>query len=363
MLSNKNLDSGLRRNDEGEGNPSLPTSNPEAPKILVTGGAGFIGSNFVRYFLDKNPGVTVVNLDLLTYAGNLENLADIANHPRHRFVRGDINDATLVDTLAAEVSGIIHFAAESHVDRAILAPDIFVRTNVLGTHTLLAAARKHRHARFVHVSTDEVYGSRLEGYFDETSPLSPSSPYSASKAGSDHLALSYFKTYGLPVIVSRCSNNYGPYQFPEKLIPLMITHALNDRPLPVYGDGLYARDWLHVLDHCEAIDRIWHLGQPGEIYNIGGQGDRTNLDLVRLILKRLGKPESLIAYVKDRPGHDRRYAINPDKIKRELGWQASHPFEKAIDETIQWYIDHPDWWGRIQSGEYLQMYEKIYGRA
>jgi dTDP-glucose 4,6-dehydratase len=330
-------------------------------KVLVTGGAGFIGSNFVRHFLGKNPDISVITLDLLTYAGNLENLADLAAHPRHQFVRGDINDSALVDRLASEVESVVHFAAESHVDRAILAPDVFIQTNVVGTHTLLAAARKHRHTRFVHISTDEVYGSRLDGYFDETSPLSPSSPYSASKAGSDHLALSYFKTYGLPVIVTRCSNNYGPYQFPEKLIPLMITLALNDRPLPVYGDGRYMRDWLYVLDHCEAIDTVFHRGQPGEIYNIGGQGDRTNIDLVRLILKRLGKPESLITYVRDRPGHDRRYAINPDKIRAALGWQASYPFEEAIDQTIQWYLDHPAWWGRIQSGEYLKMYEKIYG--
>ncbi len=332
-------------------------------KVLVTGGAGFIGANFVRFFLEKNPDLAVINFDNLTYAGNLDNLADLVHHPRHQFVRGDITDAQAVETWAGAASATVHFAAESHVDRSILAPELFVRTNVDGTAVLLAAARRHGHRRFVQISTDEVYGSRLAGYFDETAPLAPSSPYSASKAGADLLALSYHKTYGLPVVISRCSNNYGPYQFPEKMIPLVITHALADTPLPIYGDGLHMRDWLHVLDHCDAIHHLFHGGAPGEIYNIGGQGDATNLDVVRRILRILGKPESLITHVKDRPGHDRRYAINPDKIKRDLGWTPSHNFQTGLEETVRWYCDHPDWWTRVKTGAYLQMYEKIYGVA
>lgn len=332
-------------------------------KVLVTGGAGFIGANFVRFFLEKNPDHAVINFDALTYAGNLDNLADLAQHPRHQFVRGDIADAQAVDVLAQETEATLHFAAESHVDRSILEPGAFVRTNVVGTAVLLAAARRHGHRRFVHISTDEVYGSRLSGHFDEAAPLSPSSPYSASKAGSDLLALSYHKTYGLPVIVSRCTNNYGPYQFPEKMIPLIITHALADQPLPIYGDGLYVRDWLHVLDHCDAIHRIFHDGRPGEVYNIGAQGDMTNLEVVRRILKILGKPESLMTYVKDRPGHDRRYAVNPDKIKRDLGWTPIHDFQAGLEETVRWYCEHAAWWTRVKTGAYLQMYEKIYGAA
>jgi dTDP-glucose 4,6-dehydratase len=330
-------------------------------KILVTGGAGFIGSNFVRYLLENDSICSIVPLDKLTYAGNLDNLADLEGNPRHQFVRGDIADPELIDRLARETEAVIHFAAETHVDRSIVNADEFIRTNFYGTYVLLEAARKHHHRRFIHISTDEVYGSRAEGYFAETDPLSPSSPYSASKASSDLLVLSYYKTYGLPVVVTRCSNNYGPYQFPEKLIPLMITHALEDKPLPVYGDGLYVRDWLYVLDHCEAIHRVFRDGKLGEIYNIGGQGDKTNLEMVHLLLEVLNKPKSLIRFVKDRPGHDRRYAVNPDKIKRELGWKPIYPFATALEKTVAWYQRETAWRQRAVSGEYLRMYEKIYG--
>ena len=332
-------------------------------KILVTGGAGFIGSNFVRYLLSHYPAYSLINLDKLTYAGNLDNLADISDYSQHQFVRGDIADAALVNRLASETEAIIHFAAETHVDRSILNAEDFIKTNVYGTYVLLEAARKYQHRRFVHISTDEVYGSRLEGFFNENDRLSPSSPYSASKASSDLLVASYHKTYGLPTIITRCSNNYGPYQFPEKLIPLMITNALEDKPLPVYGDGLYMRDWLYVLDHCGAIDRVLHQGLPGEIYNIGGQGDKSNLEVIRFILNVLGKPKSLMHSVKDRPGHDRRYAIDPEKIKHELGWEPTYSFETALEKTIAWYRDNPAWWGRVKSGEYQTMYEKIYGVA
>ena len=321
--------------------------------ILITGGAGFIGSNFVRYYLSAYPADTLLNLDKLTYAGNRENLADLESNPRYRFIQGDIADSETVDALAREAEVTVHFAAETHVDRSIADADAFIRTNVYGTFILLEAARKYRHRRFIHVSTDEVYGSRPSGYFDEASPLAPSSPYSASKAGSDLLALSYYKTHALPVIVSRCSNNYGPYQFPEKLIPLMITNALEDRPLPIYGDGLYMRDWLHVLDHCEAIAQILHRGRPGEIYNIGGQADQTNLDVVRAILKLLDKPESLMTTVPDRPGHDRRYAINPQKIGQALGWEPSHSFQDGLAQTVRWYCNQMAWWKRIKSGAYF----------
>jgi dTDP-glucose 4,6-dehydratase len=332
-------------------------------KILVTGGAGFIGSNFVHYFLKNYPSYSVLNLDKLTYAGNLDNLIGLENNSRHQFIRGDITDPVLVNRLVRDVEAVIHFAAETHVDRSIINADDFIRTNVHGTYVLLEASRKHRHQRFIHISTDEVYGSRLEGFFKEGDPLSPSSPYSASKAGSDLLVSSYFKTHGLPAIITRCSNNYGPYQFPEKLIPLMITNALENKPLPIYGDGLYVRDWLYVMDHCEAIDRVFHNGKPGEIYNIGGQGSKNNLDVVHLILEILNKPKSLVQYVKDRPGHDRRYAIDPRKIKDELGWKPAYSFESALEKTVIWYREKMNWWKRIKSGEYLKMYEKIYGVA
>ncbi len=327
--------------------------------VLVTGGAGFIGSNFVRHFLQTHPNDRVINLDLLTYAGNLDNLSDLSAHPRYQFVRGDITDASQVDPLAALASVTIHFAAESHVDRSITDAWPFVRTNVCGTDVLLAAARRHGHERFIHISTDEVYGSREAGYFDEASPLSPTSPYAASKAASDLLALSYYKTHGLPVVVTRCTNNYGPYQFPEKMIPLMILSAIDSQPLPVYGDGLYIRDWLFVHDHCTAIDRVLSAGRPGEIYNIGGQGNVTNLEVVRLILKWLDRPESLIRHVKDRPGHDRRYAVNPDKIGHELGWRPTVDFEAGLRTTLDWYRDNSGWWKNVASGEYRNRYEQV----
>ncbi len=329
--------------------------------ILVTGGAGFIGSNFVRHFLEKHPSDSIVNLDKLTYAGNLDNLTDLEGNSRHRFVPGDITDPVLLDQLAAETDAIIHFAAETHVDRSIVAPEAFIKTNIQGTFVLLEASRKHKHKRFLHISTDEVYGSRLEGDFTEKDVLTPSSPYSASKASSDLLVSSYHKTYGLPAMITRCSNNYGPYQFPEKLIPLMISNALEDKSLPVYGDGLYIRDWLYVLDHCEAIDQVFHRGEIGEIYNIGSESGKTNLEIVQFILNTLGKPMSLIEHVKDRPAHDRRYAVSPQKIQSVLGWQPTYSIESALEKTIRWYCDHLDWWGRIKSGEYRDMYEKIYG--
>lgn len=332
-------------------------------KIFVTGGAGFIGSNFVRYLLESYPSYSVINLDKLTYAGNLENLASLEKNSRYHFVRGDITDTAVVDHIAGQADAIIHFAAETHVDRSIVNADEFIRTNVYGTYVLLEASRKYHHHRFIHISTDEVYGSRLEGFFKETDLLSPSSPYSASKAGSDLLVSSYHKTYGLPSVITRCSNNFGPFQFPEKLIPLMITNALEDKPLPIYGDGLYVRDWLYVLDHCKAIDHIFHQGKPGEVYNIGGQGDKNNLEVVHLILEILNKPKSLIQYVKDRPGHDRRYAIDPEKIQKELNWKPSYSFEESLEKTVNWYQKQTEWWKRIKSGEYLQMYEKIYGAS
>ena len=326
--------------------------------ILVTGGAGFIGSNFIRYLLQQHPTYRVVNFDLLTYAGNLENLAGVDINPRYVFVKADICEKESVDTVFREhaIDAVVHFAAESHVDRSILGPSVFVQTNVLGTSILLEAARQSGVGRFVHVSTDEVYGSLgVAGKFIETTPLHPNSPYSASKASSDLLALAYFHTFHTPVIVTRCSNNYGPYQFPEKLIPLMIANALNDKPLPVYGDGLNVRDWLYVEDHCFALDTVLHKGKEGEVYNIGGNNEKKNIEIVKLILQELEKPESLITFVQDRLGHDRRYAIDASKIKNELGWEPTHTFEKGIRETIHWYLSHKEWWQRILSGEYQQV--------
>lgn len=329
-------------------------------KVLITGGAGFIGSHFVRYFLEHHPADSIINLDKLTYAGNLDNLAGLESNPRHKFIRGDITDPVLVDRLAGEVEAIIHFAAETHVDRSILHPGDFIRTNVYGTYTLLEAARKHRHSRFLHFSTDEVYGSCLEGSLKEDAPLSPSSPYSASKAGADLLVSSYHKTYGFPAIIARCSNVYGSYQFPEKFIPLMITRALEEKPLPIYGDGLHVRCWLYVQALCDAIGRMLDRGIPGEIYNIGGQ-EKKNLDVAHSILDLLGKSKALIEHVKDRPGHDRRYAVDSHKIQSELGWMPAHSFDANLQQTVKWYQAEPAWWKRIKSGEYLQMYEKIYG--
>lgn len=347
-------------------------------KLLVTGGAGFIGSNFIQYILDNQKDVVLlVNLDLLTYAGNLENLKAVEKDPRCRFVRGDVRDRALVEGLFAEYDfdTVVHFAAESHVDRSIVEPEVFLTTNIVGTQTLLDAAKRHWNlepdnkrsrdykegVRFLQVSTDEVYGALGgSGKFTETTPLAPNSPYSASKAGADLVVRAYHRTYGLPVNITRCSNNYGPYQFLEKLIPLMIHNALEDRPLPVYGDGLQVRDWLHVRDHCAAIAAVLARGREGEVYNIGGNNEKTNLELVRLILRELGKPESLISHVPDRPGHDRRYAIDNAKITQELGWRPAYTFETGIRETIRWYLEHRDWAGRIASGEYQKYYAAMY---
>jgi dTDP-glucose 4,6-dehydratase len=332
--------------------------------VLVTGGAGFIGSNFVRYLLGAHSDVRVVNLDKLTYAGNLDNLADVKSDARYAFVRGDIADVRLVDSLLTErrIDAVVNFAAESHVDRSILEPEVFVTTNVLGTQNLLSLARRHGVSRFVQISTDEVYGSLgATGKFSEVTPLAPNSPYSAAKASADLLCRAYFKTYDMPVIVTRSSNNYGPYQFPEKLIPLMIINALEDKPLPVYGDGKQVRDWLHVLDHCRAVDLILCRGQPGEVYNIGGDCERRNIDVVRLILKTLDKPESLIRFVKDRPGHDRRYAMDITRLRTELKWEPTVAFDEGLRSTVRWYVDNPSWWRKVITGEYLEMYDRIYG--
>ena len=332
--------------------------------ILVTGGAGFIGSNFVRYMLQNYPGVKVINFDKLTYAGNLENLKDVENNPNYHFVKGDICNQELVEYIVQkfEVDVIVNFAAESHVDRSILGPEIFIRTNVLGTQVLLEVTKKFEIEKFIQISTDEVYGSLGPvGKFTEDMPLLPNSPYAASKASADLLCRAYFKTFGIPVIVTRCSNNFGPYQFPEKLIPLMIINALNDKPLPVYGDGKNVRDWIYVLDHCRAIDFVIQRGKPGEIYNIGASNEWQNIDIVKLILRKLGKSESLIKFVKDRPGHDRRYAMDWTKIKKELGWEPIYTFDEAITETINWYIRNEHWWQRIISGEYQKYYEVWYG--
>lgn len=332
--------------------------------LLVTGGAGFIGSNFIRHILNKYPEYRVINLDKLTYAGNLENLTGVDKDPRYAFEKGDICDKARVQlcVMRYEIDAIINFAAESHVDRSILGAAEFVQTNIVGTNVLLEVAKELKIKRFLQVSTDEVYGSLgLTGLFTEETPLHPNSPYSASKASADMLALAYQHTFGLPVVVTRCSNNYGPYQFPEKLIPLMIANALNDKSMPVYGDGMNIRDWLHVKDHCSAIDEVLHRGRIGEVYNIGGNNEKPNIEIVRLILQNLGKPESLITYVKDRLGHDRRYAIDSSKIQRELGWTPSYTFERGIAETIKWYVDNQEWWKRIISGEYKEYYKLLYG--
>ncbi len=331
--------------------------------LLVTGGCGFIGGHFVRRVLDAEPEITVVNFDALTYAGNLANLADVADHPRYRFIKGDVADRDAVRAaFGLGVRHVVHFAAESHVDRSIQDSGPFVRTNVLGTQVLLDAAREFGVERFIMVSTDEVYGSLgATGLFTETTPLAPSSPYSASKAAADLLALSYAHTFGLPVIVTRCSNNYGPYQFPEKLIPLFITNLLRDESAPVYGDGGQVRDWIHVRDHCAAVHRVWRAGRPGEVYNVGGRCEKTNLDLTHALLDLLGKPRSLIRHVRDRLGHDRRYAIDCTKTERELGWRPETPFEQGLRETIDWYRSHAGWVAQVRSGEYRDYYERQYG--
>jgi len=335
-------------------------------KILITGGAGFIGSNFIRFLVRERPVIGVVNLDKLTYAGNLENLEGLEElaGTNYRFVRGDIADPKIMEEIwtANSIDTVINFAAESHVDRSIESAEDFIRTNVTGTLTLLEAARKRGVKRFLQISTDEVYGSLgPTGKFVETTPLSPRSPYSASKAGADLLSLAFFETYKLPVLITRWSNNYGPYQFPEKLIPLMISNALEDKSLPVYGDGLQVRDWIHVEDHCRALLLVLEKGKPGEVYNVGGGNEWTNIEIVKLILETLGKPDSLIKYVADRPGHDRRYAIDFTRIERELGWRPWVNFAQGIKDTINWYVKNKSWWGRIKSGEYQKYYEKTYG--
>ncbi len=328
-------------------------------KYLVTGGAGFIGSNYIRYMLNKYKDVSIINLDKLTYAGNLENLKDVENDPRYEFVKGDIGDEAIVDELIAKADVVVNFAAESHVDRSIGAPDDFIKTDIFGAFVLLEAARKHHVDRFIQISTDEVYGSIENGSFKETDPLMPSSPYSASKTGADRLAFSYFVTYGVPVIITRCSNNYGPFHYPEKLIPLFITNALEDKPLPIYGDGLYVRDWIYVEDHCAGVDFVTEKGEPGEVYNIGGGNERTNLEITDYVLRKLEKPETLKTFVKDRPGHDRRYAVDCSKMNA-MGWKPKHDLTQALDKTISWYIDNRSWWEKIKSGEYLDYYKQQY---
>lgn len=314
-------------------------------KILVTGGAGFIGSNFIRHLMSSHPGYKIVNVDTLTYAGNLDNLRDIDTDLRYTFVKGDICDSNLINTILEkhEIDMIVHFAAESHVDRSIADASVFVRTNVLGTHTLLDAARRHAIRKFIHISTDEVYGSIPEGSFKETDILTPSSPYSSSKAGSDLLALSYFTTYNLPVIVTRCTNNFGPYQYPEKLIPLFVTNLIDGKKVPVYGTGKNIRDWIHVNDHCRAVDFLLHKGKTGEIYNIGGGSEKTNLEITEKILELLRKDESMIEYVTDRPGHDFRYSLNCSKL-RSLGWKPGYSFEEGLQDTVTWYMQNEWWW-------------------
>jgi dTDP-glucose 4,6-dehydratase len=333
-------------------------------KILVTGGAGFIGSNFVRMVLSEHPDCFVVNLDKLTYAGNLENLAGLLESPNYKFVKGDICDVALIEKIIEQnrIDTIINLAAESHVDRSINEPKVFIETNVTGTLTLLEAARDRKLERFIQISTDEVYGALgPQGKFAEQTPLAPNSPYSASKAAADLLVTAFGHTWGVRYNITRCSNNYGPYQFPEKLIPLMINNALNEKELPVYGDGLYVRDWLYVYDHCTAIWQVLTKAPPGEIYNIGGCNEKTNLEVIGLILNRLGKPKSLIKHITDRPGHDRRYAIDASKITGELGWQPSVGFEEGINKTIDWYLQNQKWLRNVVSGSYQTYYEAMYG--
>jgi len=333
-------------------------------KLLVTGGAGFIGSNFVQMVLSEHPDCFIVNLDKLTYAGNLENLAGFADHANHKFIKGDICDGALIEKIINDhkIDAIINFAAESHVDRSITEPKVFIETNVTGTLTLLEAARDKKLERFIQISTDEVYGSLgPKGKFTEQTPLSPNSPYSASKAAADQLVKAFGHTWGVKFNICRCSNNYGPYQFPEKLIPLMINNALNDKELPVYGDGLYVRDWLYVYDHCTAIWTVLTKAPPSEIYNIGGCNEKTNLEVINVILNRLGKPKSLIKHVTDRPGHDRRYAINASKIISQLNWHTSVGFEEGINKTIDWYLQNQKWLANVVSGDYQKYYESMYG--
>jgi dTDP-glucose 4,6-dehydratase len=333
-------------------------------QIVVTGGCGFIGSNFIRLVLETAPDVAVINVDYLTYAGNLANLADLASHPRYKFVKADVTDREAMrNVIKAGVQGVIHFAAESHVDRSIHDSGPFVRTNVLGTQVLLDAAREAKVDRYLQVSTDEVYGSLgATGYFTEDTPIAPNSPYSASKAAADLLVRSYVHTFHMPALITRCSNNYGPYQFPEKLLPLFITNLLRDEPVPVYGDGKNVRDWIHVRDHCAAIFEVYRKGRVGEVYNIGGKCEKTNLELTHTLLDVMRKPRTLIRYVKDRPGHDLRYAIDCAKMEKELGWQPQITFEKGLEDTIRWYEQNTAWTANIRSGDYLKYYEKQYGK-
>lgn len=332
-------------------------------KLLVTGGAGFIGANFIKYMIAKHPVWRIINVDKLTYAGNPENLADLEERGNYSFFRGDIADYSFMEPLFQKgVDAIINFAAESHVDRSIQDAGPFVKTNIAGTQVLLELARRHGISKFIQVSTDEVYGSLgSEGKFSEDSPLCPNSPYSASKAAADLLCRSFFKTYNVPVIVTRCSNNFGPYQFPEKFIPLIITNAVENKTIPVYGDGLNVRDWIYVVDHCRALEAVISGGQAGEVYNIGADNELSNLELVQIILNELNKSNTLIKFVQDRPGHDLRYAINSEKIKHSLGWQPVYSFQDALTRTVSWYLTHPDWWKRIKSGAYRQYYKKWYG--
>lgn len=344
--------------------------------ILVTGGAGFIGSNFVKYMLETYE-YNIINIDSLTYAGNLENLKEVENNPHYTFVKGDIRDREILDAIFKEhnIDTVVNFAAESHVDRSIEDPELFLSTNILGTQALLDTAKKYwkvnpedKHCRlfkegvkYLQVSTDEVYGTLgKEGMFTETTPLAPNSPYSASKTGADLIVRAYHETFGMPINITRCSNNYGPYQFPEKLIPLMINNCLKNRELPVYGDGMQIRDWLHVKDHCTGISTVLHKGKVGEVYNIGGNNEKANIEIVKLIIANLGKSEELIKYVQDRPGHDRRYAIDNTKITTELGWSPSYTFEQGIKETIEWYLANEEWMNKIVSGDYMKYYEEMY---
>jgi len=333
-------------------------------RLLITGGAGFIGSNFVRYILNKYSGYKVVNLDLLTYAGNLENLRDVEKNPNYKFVKGDIADKKLVDELVKDIDVIVNFAAESHVDRSILDSAAFIHTNVIGTHNLLEAAKNNGGKRFHHVSTDEVYGhlGLNDPPFNEKTPYAPRSPYSASKAAADHLVNAYFNTYNLLTTISNCSNNYGPYQFPEKLHGLFITNLIEGKKVPVYGDGMQVRDWLYVEDHCEAIDAVIHKGKIGETYCVGGNAEKPNIEITKKILELLGKGEEMIEYVKDRPGHDRRYAIDFSKIKKELDWEPKTNFDEGMKKTVEWYKNNQDWWREIKSGAYLDYYKKQYQR-
>lgn len=345
--------------------------------ILVTGGAGFIGSNFVKLMLEKHPEYKIINIDSLTYAGNLENLKDIDGNPNYEFIKVDIRDRDKVEEIFQnnEITSVVNFAAESHVDRSIEEPEVFLTTNIIGTQVLLDTAKKYwkvspkdkyckeykQGVKFLQVSTDEVYGELGEtGMFVETMPLMPNSPYSASKASADMIVRAYNETFGMPVNITRCSNNYGPYQFPEKLIPLMINNCLKEKDLPVYGDGMQVRDWLHVSDHCSAIDTVLHKGKDGEVYNIGGNNEKANIEIVKLIIGTLGKTEGLIKYVKDRPGHDRRYAIDNTKMTTELGWEPAYTFEQGMKETIQWYLENTKWIENIISGDYANYYDKMY---